>query len=126
MRFVHVMIRSKNLDETMKFYTGLLDMNRIGEVKLEDCTLYYLSDEDGQTQIEITYNKETPINGYENGDAFGHLAFETESMEKFTQRMNSMGYKYIYEPHFMPEVNMYIAFTQDPDGNEIEIMSKNK
>lgn len=26
----------------------------------------------------------------------------------------------------MPEVNMYIAFLKDPDGNEIEIMSKIK
>ena len=45
-------------------------------------------------------------------------------MEEFTEKMNKFGYKYIYEPFFMPEVNMYIAFLKDPDGNEIEIMSK--
>ena len=45
-------------------------------------------------------------------------------MEEFTEKMNKCGYKYIYEPFFMPEVNMYIAFLKDPDGNEIEIMSK--
>ena len=60
MKFVHAMIRVKNIEESMRFYTGLLDMNKTGEVKLDDCTLYYLSDEDGQTQIEMTYNKETP------------------------------------------------------------------
>lgn len=124
MKFVHVMIRVKDLDKSMRFYTELLDMNRTGEVKLDDCTLYYLSDEDGQTQIELTYNKETPENGYENGNAFGHLAFETNSMEEFSKRMQSMGYEYLYEPYFMPEVNMHIAFLKDPDGNEIEIMSK--
>ncbi len=124
MKFVHVMIRVKDLDKSMRFYTELLDMNRTGEVKLDDCTLYYLSDEDGQTQIELTYNKETPENGYENGNAFGHLAFETNSMEEFSKRMQSMGYEYLYEPYFMPAVNMHIAFLKDPDGNEIEIMSK--
>ena len=56
MKFVHAMIRVKNIEESMRFYTGLLDMNKTGEVKLDDCTLYYLSDEDGQTQIEMTYN----------------------------------------------------------------------
>ncbi|CDE88078.1 lactoylglutathione lyase [Clostridium sp. CAG:729] len=124
MKFVHVMIRVKDIDASMRFYTELLDMNRTGEVVLDDCTLYYLSDEDGQTQIELTYNKETPENGYENGNAFGHLAFETNSMEEFSKRMQSMGYEYLYEPYFMPEVNMHIAFLKDPDGNEIEIMSK--
>ena len=72
MRFAHVMIRVKNIDESMKFYTELLDLNRTGEVKLDDSTLYYLSDEDGQTQIELTYNNETPEGGYVNGRAFCH------------------------------------------------------
>lgn len=124
MKFVHVMIRVKDIDASMRFYTELLDMNRTDEVKLDDCTLYYLSDEDGQTQIELTYNKETPKEGYTNGNAFGHLAFETDSIIEFSKKMKKMGYKYLYEPYFMPEVEMYIAFLKDPDGNEIEIMSK--
>lgn len=124
MKFAHVMIRVKNIDDSMKFYTELLDLVRTGEVKLDDSTLYYLSDIDGQTQIELTYNNETPKDGYKNGDAFGHLAFEVDSMDKFTEKMNKFGYKYLYEPFFMPEVNMHIAFLKDPDGNEIEIMAK--
>ncbi len=124
MRFVHAMIRVKDIDASMKFYTELLDLNRTGEVELEDSTLYYLSDEDGQTQLELTYNKETPKEGYSNGNTFGHFAFETKSMEEFTAKMNKFGYKYIYEPFFMPEINMHVAFLKDPDGNEIEIMTK--
>ena len=124
MRFLHTMIRVKDAEKSVKFYTELLGMNRTGEVRLDDCTLYYLSDEDGQTQIELTYNDETPKEGYENGNAFGHFAFETKSMEEFSEKMNKFGYKYFYEPFFMPEVNMYVAFLKDPDGNEIEIMSK--
>ena len=124
MKFVHTMIRVKDLDESMKFYKELLEMNQTGEVELDDCTLYYLSDEDGQTQIEMTYNKETPKEGYTNGNAFGHLAFELDKMSDFTEKMNKLGYKYLYEPFFMPQVNMYIALLNDPDGNEIEIMAK--
>ncbi len=47
MKFEHVMIRVKNIDESMRFYTELLNLNRTAEIKLSDCTLYYLSDEDG-------------------------------------------------------------------------------
>lgn len=86
MKFVHTMIRVKDLDESMKFYKELLEMNQTGEVELDDCTLYYLSDEDGQTQIEMTYNKETPKEGYTNGNAFGHFAFELDKMSDFTEK----------------------------------------
>ena len=44
-------------------------------------------------------------------------------MSDFTKKMQEYGYEYLYEPYFMPEVNMYIAFLKDPDGNEIEIMA---
>ena len=122
MKFLHTMIRVKDIDASLKFYRELLDLNLTDEVELEDCKLYYLSDEDGQTQIELTHNFETPENGYEKGNGFGHLAFRTDSMEEFTQKMNKLGYKYLYEPFYMKEVDSIIAFLKDPDGYEIEII----
>ncbi|MFI3301468.1 MAG: VOC family protein [Candidatus Gastranaerophilales bacterium] len=124
MKFMHAMIRVKNIEASLKFYSELLDLNQAGQIRLDDCTLYYLCDEDGQTQIELTHNDEMSKENYTNGDAFGHFAFETNSMEEFSNKMKTMGYEYIYEPFFMPEVNMQVAFLKDPDGNEIEIMSK--
>ena len=124
MKFVHAMIRVQNLEKSMEFYTGLLEMNKTGEVKLDDCTLYYLSDEDGQTQLELTYNNETPDGGYANGNAFGHFAFETDKMNDFTERMNKYGYKYLYEPFDLNGKGSKIAFVKDPDGYEIELIEK--
>ncbi len=122
MRFLHVMLRTKDAEKSLDFYTKLFDMNLVRTIKLDDCVLYFLSDEDGQTQIELTANFENPENGYENGNAFGHLAFGVNSMFEFTQKLHSMGYEYLYEPFFMEEANSLIAFIKDPDGNEIEII----
>jgi len=122
MKFLHAMIRVKDIDKSMDFYTKLLNMNLVRTVKLDDCILYFLSDQDGQTQIELTANFENPENGYENGNAFGHFAFGTDSMKDFEEKLFSMGYEYLYEPYYMPEVNSTIAFIKDPDGNEIEII----
>ena len=122
MKFLHTMVRVKDIDASLKFYQELLDLNLTEEVELEDCKLYYLSDEDGQTQVELTHNFETPKNGYEKGNGFGHLAFRTDSIEEFTKKMNKLGYKYLYEPFYMKEVDSIIAFLEDPDGYEIEII----
>ena len=122
MRFLHAMIRVKDIDKSLDFYTKLLDLNLVKTVKLEDSMLYFLSDEDGQTQVELTANFETPKDGYQNGNAFGHFAFGVDSMFEFTTRLKGLGYEYLYEPFFLPEVDSTIAFIKDPDGNEIEII----
>lgn len=122
MRFLHVMIRVKDIDKSLDFYTKLLDMNLVRTIKLDDCVLYFLSDEDGQTQIELTANFENPENGYTNGNAFGHFAFGVKSMDEFDKKLSSMGYGYLYEPYYMAEADSTIAFIKDPDGNEIEII----
>lgn len=122
MKFLHAMIRTKDIDKSLDFYTKLLDMNLVRTIKLEDCILYFLSDEDGQTQIELTANFENPEDGYTNGNAFGHFAFGVDSMDEFTKRLHSMGYEYFYEPYYMEEAGSTIAFIKDPDGNEIEII----
>ncbi len=122
MKFLHVMIRTQDINKSLDFYTKLLDMNLVRTIKLDDCILYFLSDEDGQTQIELTANFENPENGYENGNAFGHFAFAVKSMKEFSEKLHSFGYEYLYEPFYMEEAGSTIAFIKDPDGNEIELI----
>lgn len=124
MKFLHTMIRVKDIDASLKFYTELLNMTLDKKKRLEDCDLYFLNDEDGCCQIELTYNDETPDNGYENGSAFGHFAFSVESLEKFTEKLHSLGYEYMYEPFDLNGKGTKIAFIKDPDGNEIEMIEK--
>lgn len=124
MKFLHSMIRVKDIDKSLKFYTELLNMKLDHKKRLEDCELYFLNDEDGCCQLELTYNDDTPTEGYKNGNAFGHFAFSIDSFEKFTDKMNKFGWKYLYEPFDLNGKGSKIAFIQDPDGNEIELIEK--
>ncbi|MCM1339814.1 MAG: VOC family protein [Muribaculaceae bacterium] len=124
MKFLHTMIRVKNIEESLKFYTELLNMKLDHKKRLEDCWLYFLTDEDNTAQIELTVNDETPENGYDIGSGFGHFAFSVESLEKFTEKMENLGYKYLYEPYDLNGKGTRIAFITDPDGYEIELIEK--
>lgn len=124
MKFLHVMIRVKDINKSLKFYQDLFDMNLVNEMELEDSKLYFLSDEDGQTQIELTYNFDTPKNGYINGDAFGHFAFSIKNMDKFEEKMKEFGINWLVKPFILKNYDMKIAFLKDPDGNEIEIIEE--
>lgn len=122
MKFLHTMIRVKDIKKSLEFYTKLFDLELAKEKRLDDCNLYFLSDKEGYTQIELTYNDETPKNGYEIGTGFGHFAFSTDSMDEFTQKLHSLGYEYLYEPFNLSAVGSKIAFVKDPDGYEIELI----
>lgn len=122
MKFLHSMIRVRNIDESLRFYTELFDMTLSEKHRLEDCWLYFLTDKDNVCQIELTYNDDTPQNGYDLGNGFGHFAFQTESFENFTEKLKVLGYKYLYEPFDLNGKGSKIAFVQDPDGYEIEII----
>lgn len=124
MKFLHTMIRVKDINASLKFYTEVLNMTLDKKKRLDDCELYFLNDEDGCCQIELTYNDETPEEGYVNGSAFGHFAFSVKSLEEFTEKINKLGYKYLYEPFDLNGKGTKIAFIKDPDGNEIELIEK--
>ena len=124
MRFLHSMIRVKNIEESIKFYTELLNMKLSEKRRLDDCWLYFLTDENNTCQIELTYNDDTPKEGYTTGDGFGHFAFGVESMSEFTKKMNKLGYQYLYEPFDLTGKGSLIAFIKDPDGYEIELIEK--
>ena len=124
MKFLHAMIRVKNIEESLKFYTQVLNMKFDHKKRLDDCWLYFLTDESGNCQIELTVNDETPIQGYTVGSGFGHFAFEVDSLDKFTAKISNLGYSYLYEPFDLTGKGSKIAFIKDPDGYEIELIEK--
>ncbi|MCD7780908.1 MAG: VOC family protein [Candidatus Gastranaerophilales bacterium] len=133
MKFLHSMIRVKDIDKSLRFYMDFLGLKLISKNSLEDCDLYFLGENENTCQIELTYNYKTPINGYENGNSFGHFAFGTKDMEKTSLKVKEMGYEFLYAPFTLDLKDengsvtpLCVAFIKDPDGNEIELIQKDE
>ena len=124
MKFLHTMVRVKDIEKSLAFYTDVLNMKLDHKKRLEDCWLYFLTDEENTCQIELTYNDETPEGGYELGSGFGHFAFSVDSLEEFTDKINKLGYSYLYPPFDLNGKGSKLAFINDPDGYEIELLEK--
>ena len=124
MKFLHTMVRVKDIEKSLAFYTDVLNMKLDHKKRLEDCWLYFLTDEENTCQIELTYNDEIPEGGYELGSGFGHFAFSVESLDEFTDKINKLGYSYLYPPFDLNGKGSKIAFINDPDGYEIELIEK--
>lgn len=124
MKLLHAMIRVKDINKSLDFYTKLLDMELQEKRRLDDCWLYFLLDKESGFQIELTYNDETPQEGYDCGSGFGHFAFAVDSFDEFTKKMKALNYEYLYEPFDLNGKGSFIAFVKDPDGYEIELIEK--
>ena len=92
MKFLHTMIRVKELDETIDFFTNKLGLVQTRKKEFEDgrFTLVFFATAPGEPEIELTYNwdQEAP---YSEGRNFGHLAFSVENIYEYCQMLMDKG-----------------------------------
>ena len=118
MKLAHTMIRVKDLDATLEFYTGFLGLNETRRKPIGDeAMLVFLEDEAGAYQIELTVNHGK--SDYELGDQFGHLAFYTDDLDEVVADVESRGWWY---RRSKPETGSKYIFVKDPNGYDIEIL----
>jgi lactoylglutathione lyase len=118
MKLAHTMIRVKNLDATLAFYTEFLGMREVRRKTIGDeATLVFLTDESGNYYIELTHNHDD--RDYELGNQFGHLAFHVDDLEPIVGQVEERGWWY---RRSKPEASSNYIFVRDPDGYDIEIL----
>ena len=118
----HGCIRVKKLNSSLDFYEkalGLKEVRRKDFPKYE-FTLVYLSDENNNFEIELTYNYHTD-KPYELGNGFSHFALTVENLEESHKMHRDMGYE-VGDLKGLPGENPKYYFVKDPDGYAIEII----
>src|SRR5262249_45480254 len=126
-RLLHTMIRVKDLDASLKFYTELLGMKllRKRDYPTGKFTLAFVGygDETDSTVIELTHNWDQK-EPYQLGTAFGHLAVGVPDVYGTCDRLAKDGVKIPRPPGPMKHGGSVIAFIEDPDGYKIELIEK--
>ena len=126
MRLLHTMIRVGHLQGSIDFYTKILGMTLLRQKEYPEgrFTLAFLGygDEKENTVIELTHNWDT--DSYEQGTGFGHLAIEVDDVYKACEKMKQMGGKIIRDAGPMNAGKTIIAFLEDPDGYQIELIGR--
>ena len=123
-RLDHTMIRVKDLDRSLKFYTGILGMkiHRKTEYPQGSFTNTFIgyTDEDAGTNLELTYNWDQKED-YTKGNAWGHLALKVSDVYATSEYLKQQGVEFTKEPSPMKNGTRILAFIKDPDGYVIEL-----
>ena len=126
MRILHTMIRVTDLKKSIKFYTDILEMKLLRQKYYPDgkFTLAFVGygNESEEAVIELTHNWDT--SEYDIGNAFGHIAIEVDDVYKACESMKKIGGKIIRDAGPMNAGTTIIAFIEDPDGYQIELIGK--
>jgi len=124
MRLLHTMLRVGDLQKSVDFYTKVLGMTLLRQKDYPDgkFTLAFVGygDEKNNTAIELTHNWDT--DNYNLGDGFGHLAIEVDDVYVATEAIKKNGGKILREAGPMNAGSTIIAFVEDPDGYQIELL----
>lgn len=126
MRILHTMLRVVDLEKSLAFYTGPLEMKLLRRTDYPDgeFTLAFVgyTDEAHGAVIELTHNWGTEA--YEPGNAYGHIAIEVEDAFEACEKIRQRGGKIVREAGPMKHGSTVLAFIEDPDGYKIELIQK--
>lgn len=122
MKFLHSMIRVRDLDAALDFFVNKLGLREVrrNEYERGRFTLVFLAtgDEADSAQIELTYNwdQEEPYSGGRN---FGHLAFAVNDIYALCASLQESGVTILRPPR-----DGRMAFVRSPDDISIELLQK--
>lgn len=125
MRYLHTMIRVGNLEQSVRFYTRALGFTEVKRSDYPDdkFTLVFLrapGDPESGPKLELTYN--WGVDQYELGNAYGHVAYQVDSMDEVVEQLAAAGISFSWGPGKTPDGRTRMAFVDDPDGYKIELL----
>lgn len=125
MKFLHTMIRVKDLDKSFKFYTEELNFveSRRKEFPEKKFDLVYLklpASPDFELELTYNYDQEEP---YDLGTGYGHIAISHPDIISLREDLMAKGYEVTEVRGLTPDSNKYF-FVEDPDGYRIEIIQE--
>ena len=116
MRYAHTTIIVIDIDKSIQFYEEVAGLTIRNKFSAGSKTLAYLSDKDGDTQIELIQDE---IEKIYSGSGIS-IGFEVENVEEYMEKLNSMGYQTtdIISPN--PKTKFF--YVNDPDGLKIQLI----
>jgi lactoylglutathione lyase len=122
MRFLHTMIRVRDLDAALTFFCkhlGLIETRR-RDSESGRFTLVFLSTgrADDSAELELTHNWDQ-VEPYGGGRNSGHLAFEVDDLYATCEKLMQSGVAILRPPR-----DGRMAFVRSPDQISVELLQR--
>lgn len=120
MKYLHTMVRVKDLEQSLDFYCdklGLVELHRKENEQGRFTLIFLAAPGDEEAQVELTWNWDPEE--YGEGRNFGHLAYQVDDIYAACQRLMDKGVTINRPPR-----DGHMAFVRSPDNISIELLQK--
>jgi lactoylglutathione lyase len=121
MKYLHSMVRVRDLDVSLRFYCEGLGLKQVRRMDVPEgkYTLVYLAaPESPEAEVELTHNWGSQED-YGSARNFGHLAFRVKDIYATCEHLQSMGYTINRPPR-----DGHMAFVRSPDLISVELLQE--
>jgi lactoylglutathione lyase len=120
-RYLHTMVRVKDLDATMAFFRllGLEETRRIENDKGRFTLVFMAPPGQHETPVELTWNWDGDEGLPSDSRHFGHLAYRVEDIYAMCQQLMDAGVTINRPPR-----DGHMAFVRSPDNISVELLQE--
>ena len=118
-RYLHTMVRVKDLDKSMAFYAllGLKETRRIDNEGGRFSLVFMADPTQPECPVELTYNWDGDDGLPSDGRHFGHLAYAVDNIYDMCAHLQAHGVTINRPPR-----DGHMAFVRSPDNVSIELL----
>lgn len=123
MKYLHSMVRVRDLNASLRFYCeglGLKEVRRRDVPEGKFTLVFLAAPESPEAEIELTHNWGSEED-YGSARNFGHLAFQVDDIYATCERLQAMGYTINRPPR-----DGHMAFVRSPDLISVELLQHGK
>ena len=119
MKYLHTMVRVRDLDASLRFYRllGLEEVRRKDSPQGRFTLVYLAAPGDASAELELTYNYDDE--DYGSARNFGHVAYAVDDIYALCQRLMDAGVTISRPPR-----DGRMAFVRSPDQISIELLQR--
>lgn len=119
MKYLHTMVRVRDLDASLRFYEllGLREVRRMDNPQGRYTLVFLAAPGDEEAQLELTFNYD--IEDYGSARNFGHVGYAVEDIHALCQKLIDAGVVISRPPR-----DGRMAFVRSPDRISIELLQR--
>ena len=117
----HVALVVASLDRSAAFYSGLLGLDILHQVRLSDHTLQYLTSGTEVLLELIQYDEPRP---HTTGEGAHHLAWNVGDAAAVEAKVEALGGRLLASCRYVPELDFISMMAKDPDGFLVEVVQR--
>lgn len=115
MKMVHVTIRTKCMEESIKFYEEVVGLKLQADLRPMGGAIVFLAENEGDTEVELI---EDPENAYTGAGI--SMGFHTADVEVKHAELKEKGYE--VTPIISPNPRTKFFFVNDPNGVQVQFI----